>query len=211
VSPHWFGRIIDRISTVDSWTLVALLFALQASAAVVFSWKCELNSKDVAPAIALLVAGSAYGWNARLKGRRSGAIKGNRWVPVLLYGLFIFYLSDRSFTQNPIPVTSDVFHPLEYATLAMLLAWAVRARWLEATAIRIVIAVVLIGVVYAVTDELHQAFVPGRSPSWLDVGYDLLGLAVGAAAFEVGWSVQGKIWNTSLRSHFGGEVRDERP
>jgi len=37
----------------------------------------------------------------------------------------------------------------------------------------------IIGVVYAITDEIHQLFVPGRSGRILDVGIDSLGVITG--------------------------------
>lgn len=37
---------------------------------------------------------------------------------------------------------------------------------------------------YAVSDEVHQAFVPGRGPSPIDVGIDTLGALFGLMVFE---------------------------
>lgn len=37
----------------------------------------------------------------------------------------------------------------------------------------------LIGIVYAASDEFHQSFVPGRGPSIVDVGIDSLGVLTG--------------------------------
>ena len=37
----------------------------------------------------------------------------------------------------------------------------------------------LIGVVYAASDEIHQIFTPGRGPSIMDVGIDSLGVLTG--------------------------------
>lgn len=37
----------------------------------------------------------------------------------------------------------------------------------------------LVGVVYAASDEFHQSFVPGRGPSIVDVGIDSLGVLTG--------------------------------
>lgn len=36
-----------------------------------------------------------------------------------------------------------------------------------------------IGVTYAITDEVHQSFIPGRGPSIVDVGIDSLGVLTG--------------------------------
>ena len=42
--------------------------------------------------------------------------------------------------------------------------------------------VLLLAVFYALTDEFHQSFVPGRHPSWMDV----LGFDGGGAAIMLG-------------------------
>ncbi len=36
-------------------------------------------------------------------------------------------------------------------------------------------------VLYAVSDEIHQRFVPGRTFEWSDIGFDTLGVACGVA------------------------------
>lgn len=40
----------------------------------------------------------------------------------------------------------------------------------------------LVGVLYAASDEFHQSFVPGRDPSIVDVGIDSLGVLTGILA-----------------------------
>jgi VanZ family protein len=39
----------------------------------------------------------------------------------------------------------------------------------------------LIAVLYSATDELHQSFVPGRTPTLMDIGIDALGAVLGIA------------------------------
>lgn len=36
-----------------------------------------------------------------------------------------------------------------------------------------------VGIIYAISDELHQSFIPGRSPSAIDVGIDTAGVILG--------------------------------
>jgi VanZ family protein len=75
-------------------------------------------------------------------------------------------------------------HLLEFGVLALLwcraLSWE-RARWQLRTAA----LALLIAVSFAALDESHQVFVPGRTASIKDVGWDgtgaLIALAVGLA------------------------------
>lgn len=45
-------------------------------------------------------------------------------------------------------------------------------------------------VIYAISDETHQAFVPGRSPLVMDVAIDSVGGLIGILAFERPHSIQ---------------------
>ena len=67
-------------------------------------------------------------------------------------------------------------HMVAYAILALLLAWALSARWPRRTALR---AALVAAVLYAVTDEVHQSFVPMRAGRLLDVAIDGAGAALG--------------------------------
>ena len=40
-------------------------------------------------------------------------------------------------------------------------------------------------VLFAVSDEIHQSFVLGRSSSWTDVGLDVLGILFGLSVFKI--------------------------
>ncbi len=69
-------------------------------------------------------------------------------------------------------------HVLEYAILSVLWLRALGAgprsskrKW--------VVALTVTGL-YALTDEYHQSFVPGRTASLRDVGFDWLGAVLGA-------------------------------
>lgn len=40
----------------------------------------------------------------------------------------------------------------------------------------LLIAPIIVACLYAITDEHHQSFVPGRQPTIRDLGFDLLGI-----------------------------------
>ncbi len=100
------------------------------------------------------------------------------WLPVVLWAGVIFALSSIPSLGTGLG-TWDVIlrkgaHMTEYAVLAVLLA---RALGREAPALAL-------GILYAASDELHQAFVRGRHASPIDVAIDAVGLLVGLIAWR---------------------------
>ena len=48
---------------------------------------------------------------------------------------------------------------------------------------------ILVGLVYAISDEIHQGFTPGRTPSPIDVGIDTCGVMFGIILVLIAISV----------------------
>lgn len=80
-----------------------------------------------------------------------------------------------------VPINDKVIHLGLYGVLGALLARA-RVRsgvtWHHAV-------FVLLGALYGITDELHQAFVPGRSVSMFDWFADVTGVLLGYTVFLI--------------------------
>jgi VanZ family protein len=97
----------------------------------------------------------------------------SRWLPVLLWAGLIFGLSSIPSLSSGLGTWDLVLrkcaHATEYAVLGFLL---LRALAREVPAF-------LTGVAYAITDEVHQAFVPGRHGAVYDVVIDAVGVLVG--------------------------------
>jgi len=66
-------------------------------------------------------------------------------------------------------VLRKLAHLSEYAVLGALLQRALSRPWLA----------VLVGGLYALSDEIHQHFVPGRHAAWYDVVIDTIGVTIG--------------------------------
>jgi hypothetical protein len=106
-----------------------------------------------------------------------------RWGPSLLMMSLIFIASN---TPGPDLPTFGKFdfdvkkggHMLGYALLAIFYVRAL-ANSKRITRGMVVAAVILSGL-YAITDEFHQSFTPGRSPSPIDVMIDTIGASIGA-------------------------------
>ncbi len=129
------------------------------------------------------------------------------WLLVIAWMIMIFSLSaqvaDKSndlstgITEKIFIVVDNVFEDLSlesfnhyirktahfsiYAVLGLLLMQALkRSSYTKDISF---IVTLTIGIVYAISDEFHQSFVPGRGPSAVDVIIDTSGVLVGIVLF----------------------------
>jgi VanZ family protein len=101
-------------------------------------------------------------------------------APLALMGL-IFYLSAQQQVGPELPAfTRVVAHFSVYALLAALWTWALA----PSLGRRSLLIAAAISLVYAVSDEYHQGFVPGRDSSPFDLAVDAAGIAVAVAALS---------------------------
>jgi VanZ family protein len=107
------------------------------------------------------------------------------WRFALLYMGLIFVISSFE-VQVPgilhFPLRDKGIHFVEYAVLGWLCAAASSRTWPSASAWRTAAFAVFISVLWGLSDEIHQALVPGRSPELGDVVADLVGSIAGAAS-----------------------------
>jgi VanZ family protein len=100
------------------------------------------------------------------------------WLPPLLVMAAIFYLSHQpDLPHAPDPwldvLLKKLAHATEYAILFLLLLRAWRRDRAADLALK---TAGLTTAAYAISDELHQAFVPGRKANWYDVLIDVSGV-----------------------------------
>ena len=100
------------------------------------------------------------------------------WGPVLLVMAVIFVASSvPNLRRLPGDMSDHTGHFLAYAGLSLVCLRALAgARWAGVTWSRAA-AAWLISVLYGVSDELHQRFVPGRFAALDDIAADALGAA----------------------------------
>ena len=101
------------------------------------------------------------------------------WTPVIIYMGFIYYLSSL---PNPIEqiipeqalIYFDferfIYHIVEYGILSLLFY-----RALKITVKNPQTLAILITILYAITDEIHQFYVPGRFSNVFDIAIDSFG------------------------------------
>lgn len=127
-----------------------------------------------------------------------------RWLPVVVWAAFISWFSTDAFSARSTnsyidPVLRFFFgdltpagfrfahtvvrksaHTIEYAILAILTCRALTTTILGERLPRgTMVRALLYCTVYALMDEAHQAFVPSRTGSGIDVGVDIMGATLG--------------------------------
>jgi VanZ family protein len=106
--------------------------------------------------------------------------------PVLVYAGLIYFLSSQSQFPEELPSFfgfDKVVHFVEYYIFGWLLY-----RWFSSPdrvwgRRGVLLMTLLVGIGYAVGDEWHQSFVPGRDASFFDALFDAAGIAVAAATY----------------------------
>lgn len=93
----------------------------------------------------------------------------------------IFHLS-----SGPVPKAVEglhqpdyVLHSIEYAILSALLFRALNKGWTQPGPFRYFPMAMILSVLYGISDEWHQSFVPTRDSSLHDLFFDLVGSFLG--------------------------------
>jgi VanZ family protein len=99
----------------------------------------------------------------------------------LFYALLIFAVSAiPSLSAPPLGLVFEdkIIHFFEFGLFALLLFLAFYNSGKQFLKSHVFLLSAAIGIIYAVSDELHQKFVPGRSCEFLDFVADFLGIAL---------------------------------
>lgn len=103
-----------------------------------------------------------------------------RFLPMTLVMATIFFLSHLP--GNDLPATINgldkIAHAIAYGTLAASCLYGIHPAVKGKRSLGLAMAVILFCFFYGLTDEFHQSFSPGRSPSWLDIVADTGGAAL---------------------------------
>ena len=94
----------------------------------------------------------------------------------IIIAIIIFYLSTLTFAPSDpsgISLTSVLYHIFAFFFLALFLLLALLAG---KTNKKLAISAIIITILYGISDEVHQFFVPGRAMALTDVFYDTFGI-----------------------------------
>lgn len=108
--------------------------------------------------------------------------------PAIVWALVIFILSSLPDIPGPrlnVRFEDKLDHVIAYAILGFLVCRALWyqsrfPRWRQAYAR----AALVLGILYGISDEFHQAFIPGRFSDPWDVAADAVGILLGVLIFK---------------------------
>ncbi len=106
------------------------------------------------------------------------------WIPALLYMALIWSVSSMSTPDFPVrafPFRDKGVHAVLYAGLAFLVAHACLRSFEGRARIRIALVACFVTIMWGFLDEVHQAFVPGRSADLADLFADGIGALGGSS------------------------------
>jgi len=105
------------------------------------------------------------------------------WIFTILIALFIFYMSSRTFKGvGGKGYLSYIYHFSIFFILALFLLISIIKGNLKNN--HLVIAII-IAILYGISDEIHQFFVPGRYPSFVDVITNSVGILLAGVIYAI--------------------------
>ncbi len=104
------------------------------------------------------------------------------WVIFLSYGALIFFLSSLPSPEGPLlfPHFDKLVHAVEFAIFSFLFHHALKSSFPNHRLASRLAVVVAGSLFYAVTDEIHQMFVPTRQADPADLTADGVGIVMAA-------------------------------
>ena len=109
----------------------------------------------------------------------------------MLYMALIFVVSSRPRPESLDDTPDVLLHASAYFALALLAVRATGRGLRKAASPAAFIGGLGLAVAYGASDEWHQSWVPERTGSWADVGYDALGVSLAGLMLFVFWHVLG--------------------
>ena len=102
------------------------------------------------------------------------------WMPVIIWAGLIFFLSSIPDLKSGLETFWDTIlrkmaHMVEYGIFFLLLSRAMKKP---------LIWPIILSIFYAISDEFHQSFIPGRHMALLDVCFDSTGVLIGYLIFK---------------------------
>lgn len=99
------------------------------------------------------------------------------WVPVVTYGALIFYSSSQPAPEllPSFQASDKLYHLIAYSIMGMLWCLALHPYQSLKVKGRVWFLAIAFTILFGISDEIHQSFVPSRVADFYDVVSDTLG------------------------------------
>ncbi|MEJ5364480.1 MAG: VanZ family protein [Desulfosoma sp.] len=174
-----FAEALRRLREAHPWTHLAALFGSHILGAFFIDGFISSRHPGRLAALSALGAGLAVCLWGRKRYPEMQSPPWLRLLPVLCYAFFITAMSHEPLRGVRLPVSGNAFHPIVYACLAVFLGWLMISLLYRRLFVPFGFWVLAPGTLFAISDEWHQSWVPGRCSSALDVFLDVMGLGIG--------------------------------
>ena len=106
------------------------------------------------------------------------------WFIAVIIAIGIFYISSLSFAGG-IGGEHDLKATAYHIGVFLLFSFFLLISIVRGKYGMFVLPVILFSIAYGLSDELHQAFTPGRYPSFRDVMLDSLGIGISSVFYMI--------------------------
>lgn len=114
------------------------------------------------------------------------------WAPVVLVGWVIYFLSSIPSLGTGWGIWDFILrkgaHITEFFLFTYFLMRAVTQTWENISPTQVMLGCACFAIFYAILDEYHQSFVPGRGPSVQDVMVDAVGVLMVIVLYKSKWN-----------------------
>lgn len=108
------------------------------------------------------------------------------YFPFFLYAILVIFLSHLSNPKSIILISeTDFLHYPEFAIFSFLLIRLLDHTHSEISIYRKIFFTMFFSLIFAISDEIHQAFIPKRTPELLDLFRDFVGSTSGIIIYVI--------------------------
>ena len=108
------------------------------------------------------------------------------WLPVIIYAIIIFISSSMPESElvEKVGVSDKLLHLLGYSVLGYLFLRALFNYGYDTAKKQLILLAIFYSTLYGISDEIHQYFVPLRTPDVIDAVFNFFGSALGALVYN---------------------------
>ena len=114
---------------------------------------------------------------------RTGYFLWIHWLPAVACATLIFWFSGQSSVPALVEgVPDEVGHSIGYLIFSLTLVWGATSGLSKELAVSAAVLLWVVAAAYGMSDEFHQSYVSGRTPSLADLLADAIGALVGISS-----------------------------